>query len=93
MKPGLAGGSLLLLALSILSLVMLTAFESAFMGMSIELERIITFVLLVLPAVAGAALGMLSLRRREGWTGLAITGLVLNTLFALFFLALLSLAG
>jgi hypothetical protein len=93
MKPGLAGGSLLLLALSILILVILTAFESAFVGRSIELERIITFVLLVLPAAVGAALGILSLLRREGRTGLAITGLVLNTLFALFFLVLLFFAG
>jgi hypothetical protein len=76
-----------------LTLVILTAFESAFMGMSIELERIITFVLLVLPAAAGAVLGMLSLVRKEGRSGLAIAGLVLNTLFALFFLVLLSVAG
>jgi hypothetical protein len=76
-----------------LTLVILTAFESAFMGMSIELERIITFVLLVLPAAAGSVLGMLSLVRKEGRSGLAIAGLVLNTLFALFFLVLLSVAG
>jgi hypothetical protein len=93
MRPDLAGRSLLLLALSILFLLALTVFESTLVGMSAEVERTITFLLLVLPAVAGVVLGILSLVRREGRAGLAMTGLVLNTLFALFHLMLVLFAG
>ena len=93
MKPGLALGSLFLLALSILFLVALTMFESALVRMAPGAERLVTLSLLVLPAVIGAVLGVLSLVRREGRAGLAITGIVLNTLFALFHLALVLFAG
>jgi hypothetical protein len=93
MKAGLAAGSIILLALSILLLVILTVFESALAGMSVATERALTFGLLVLPAAAGAALGVVSLTRREGGAGLAITGIVLNTLFGIFHLLLLLFAG
>ena len=93
MKLGLAGGSLFLFVLSILLLVAWTAFESVLSGMSTGLERLITFFMLVLPASAGAVLGILSLVRREGRAGMASTGIVLNTLFALFHLALVLFAG
>lgn len=93
MKPSLAGGSLFLLALSILFLIGLTVFESALVGVSLRVERTITFLLLVLPAVAGAVLGILSLARREGQTWLAGLSLGLNILFAVFHSVLLLFAG
>ena len=93
MKASLAGGSWLLLALSILLLVALTAIEPAMVGMSAGMEKAITFLLLVLPAAAGAGLGVLSLVRREGRVWLASLGTVLNALFALFHLLLLLFAG
>jgi hypothetical protein len=93
MKPGLALGSLFLLGLSILFLAGLTVFESALVGRAPGTERLVTLSLLVLPAVIGAVLGVLSLVRREGRAGLAITGIALNTFFALFHLMLVLFAG
>ena len=93
MKRGLATGSLTLLAFSILVLVLLTVFESALAGMATSAERALTLVLLVLPAAAGAVLGMLSLARREGRGWLAGLSVLLNTLFALFHLTLVLFAG
>jgi hypothetical protein len=90
---GFAAGSLALLALSMFFLVSFTMFESVLVGIPSGTERVITFLLLVLPAAAGAVLGTLSLIRREGRTGLAILGAVSNALFALFHLALILFAG
>jgi hypothetical protein len=74
-------------------LIAMTALESVFVSMSWAAERIITFALLVLPAGVGAVLGVRSLTQREGKAGLAITGIVLNTLFALFHLMIILFAG
>jgi hypothetical protein len=93
MKQSPAISSLILFGLSIALLVLWTLSESAFAGMSTPVERIITFVMLVLPAGVGAVLGMMSLIRREGRTGLAVAGIVLNALFALFHLMLVLFAG
>lgn len=93
MQPSYARTSLILLGISILLLIALTAFESALVGISTSLERIITFVALVLPAGAGSVLGGMSLARREGKPGLALAGLVLNALLALFHLAIVLFAG
>ena len=93
MKRSLSIFSLLLLAVSIIFLIIWTASESAFLGMSSITERIITFAMLVLPAGTGAVLGVMSLMHREGKAVLAITGIVLNTLFALFHLLLVLFAG
>lgn len=93
MQPSYARTSLILLGISILLLIALTAFESALVAISTSLERIITFVALVLPAGAGSVLGGMSLARREGKTGLALAGFVLNALFALFHLAIVLFAG
>ena len=93
MQHNLAGTSLLLFGLSILLLIMLTLFEAALLGISAAAERLITFLLLVLPAGSGALLGVLSLRRKEGRTWLAVTGILLNALFALFHLMILLYAG
>ena len=93
MKLSLAVGSLILFGLAVIVLITLTLFESALLGMSPEVERIISLLGLVLPAAIGVALGVMSLARREGRTGLAITGIVLNTLFALFHLMIILFAG
>lgn len=93
MKMSLAARSLILLGLAVVLLIMFTLFESALLGMSPEGERIISLLGLVLPAGVGAALGVMSLARREGRVGLAITGILLNALFALFHLMVILYAG
>lgn len=93
MKLSFVAGSLILFGLAVVLLILLTLFESALVGMSPETERIISLLGLVLPAAIGAALGVLSLLRHEGRAGLAIVGIVLNTLFALFHLMVILFAG
>jgi hypothetical protein len=93
MKRSLASISLILFGVSIVFLVAWTAFESALPGMSTATEQIITVVLLILPAGIGAVVGTMSLMYREGKTGLAITGIILNTLFAIFHLLIVLFAG
>ena len=93
MKLSLAGRSLLLFGLSVVLLVALTLFESALVGMLLGAERLITLLLLVLPAAMGSVLGVMSLVRREGRAWLAVTGVVLNALFALFHLMIVLFAG
>lgn len=93
MQPGYARTSLLLFGVSILLLIGLTVFESALVGASQSVERVITFLALALPAAVGSVFGGLSLARREGKTWQALAGLLLNALFALFHLAVLLFAG
>jgi hypothetical protein len=93
MKPNLLTISWLLLSFSVLSLVALTVFEPTLPGMSAQAERLLSFGLLVLPAAVGIVLGVLSLVRREPRPALALTGVVLNSAFALFHLAILLFAG
>jgi hypothetical protein len=92
-KRNLAGSSLLLFGGSVVLLILLTAFESALMAISPGVERLLTFMLLVLPAAVGAGLGVLSLARAEGRAWMAVTGAVLNGLFALFHLMIVLFAG
>ena len=93
MKRSLAIISLALFDMSVVFLIVWTRSESAFAGMSTAVERIITLALFVLPAGIGAVMGVLSLMHREGKTALAITGIVLNTIFALFHLMIVLFAG
>jgi hypothetical protein len=93
MQPGYARTSLVLFGISILFLIVLTVFETALVGASPSVERILTFLALVLPAAAGSVLGGVSLARREGKTWLALAGLLLNGLFALFHLGIVLFAG
>ena len=93
MKRSLAILSLTLFGISVIFLIAWTLSESAFAGMSTAAERIITLALLVLPAGMGAMMGVMSLMHREGKMSLAITGIVLNTLFALFHLMIVLFAG
>lgn len=93
MKRRLPGASLLLFGVSMIAWVMLTIFESVLVGMSLTAERLITFVCLVLPAAVGAALGIVSLIRRDRHVWLGVAGVLLNGLFALFHLMILAFAG
>ena len=93
MKPKLATGSLLFFGLAVLLLLALTTFETAFVNVSTGVERVLTVLLLVVPAIIGAVLGAMSLGRRERRTWVAIVGIILNVLFALFFLLLTFFAG
>lgn len=93
MRQNRAAQSLLLFGVSLLLLIILTLSERALVGISLQAQRVLTFLLLVVPAVIGALLGALALARRQGSVWQAIAGLVLNTLFALFHLLLLAFAG
>lgn len=93
MQPAYARTSLILFGISIFFLIVLTAFESMLAGFTPQAERLITFVLLVLPAAAGSLLGVLSLIRKEGRTWLAVAGIIFNALFALFHLLIVLYAG
>lgn len=85
--------ALILFLMSIVLLGVVTLFESALFGISPVAERLLTFLLLVLPAGTGAALGAVSLARREGRTWLAVILVVVNALFALFHLMIVLFAG
>jgi hypothetical protein len=92
-KQSLAIGSLILFGTSVIFLIAWTVFESMLAGMSTIAERIVTFALLVLPAGIGAVLGAMSLLHNKERRWLAITGILLNTLFALFHLMIVVFAG
>ncbi len=93
MKLSFALCSLLLFCLSFVLLLLLTLFESALVGISPVVERLITLLGFVLPAGIGTTIGVISLIRKEGRTGLALLGAILNALFALFHLLILFFAG
>ena len=93
MKNTAAGWSLLLFGVSIILWLMLTVFESALAGASLNVQRLITFLLLVLPSGIGAVLGAISLFRKEGRMWPAIMGIILNTVFALFHVLIILFAG
>ena len=93
MKSSYAGVSLILFGLSVIFWLGLTLFESALAGTSLATERVITFLLLVLPAGIGTVLGIMSLLRKEGRAWLAITAIILNALFALFHVLIILFAG
>jgi len=93
MKPTLGTKSLIIFGISFVILVALTLFESLLSGLPLTVERIIAFLLLVLPAVIGVILGVMSLMRKEPRSWVAILGVLLNGLSALFHIFLLSFAG
>jgi hypothetical protein len=78
---------------SVLLLVLLTLFESSLTGLSLTAERIISLLLLVLPALLGIVFGIGSIVRKESRRWIGILGITLNAIFALFHLFLLSFAG
>jgi hypothetical protein len=93
MTLSLGAKSIILFVLSALFLILLTLFESSLAGLSLAVEKILSLLLLVLPAVIGVVFGVLSFTRKESRPGLDIFGILLNGLFALFHLFLLSFAG
>jgi hypothetical protein len=93
MKLSLAVGSLILFGVGVALLLLLTLFESALLGMSPAAERIISLLGLVLPSTIGVILGVMSLMRKEGRAWLAVAGILLNSLFALFHLLVILFAG
>lgn len=93
MKMNFGAKSLALFLVSVLFLVLLTLFESSLQGLSITVERIISMLLLVVPALIGVVLGILGIRRREDRLWMSALGVLLNALFALFHIFVISFAG
>ena len=93
MIPNHGTGSIILFAFSILALLLLSIFESALSGLSISTERIISVLLLVLPGVGGVVFGLLGVAKNEPRRWVAILGILLNGLFAVFMTFVLSIAG
>ena len=93
MNLSLGVKSILLFVLSIVFLVLLTLFETALVGLTITTERIISLLLLVLPGLVGVVYGILGVVRKESRVWVAYLGVVLNALFALFQLLVISFAG
>ena len=93
MNLSLAAKSIALFVFSVLSLILLTLFESSLSGMSLTAEKTISALLLVLPGVIGVAFGVLSILRKEAQRWMAVLGMLLNALFALFHIFVISFAG
>jgi hypothetical protein len=93
MSPSLGAKSILLFVLSCVFLFVLTLFESSLSGLSLTTERIISALLLILPGLIGIIFGAMSLRQKELPRWVAILGILLNTVFVLFHILLLSFAG
>ena len=58
-----------------------------------RLERLISALILVVPAAIGVVFGILSLRHREPKPWIAVAGILLNGAFALFNVLVLAFAG
>jgi len=93
MKWSLSAKSIGLFLVAVLFLILLTLFESLLSSLSLRTERILSFLLLVVPAVIGAIFGVLSLVQKEPRPWVGILGILLNGLFALFHIFVLSFAG
>ena len=93
MKSSLGTKSIIFFFVSVLFLILLTLFESSLVELSLTAERIISLLLLVGPAMIGILFGVLSIGRKESRPWIGILGILLNALFALFHLFLLSFAG
>lgn len=93
MNISLGAKSLALFAVSILFLILITLFESSLSGMSLTAEKILSALLLVLPGVLGIVFGALGIIRKESSRWMSILGILLNALFALFQIFVISFAG
>jgi len=93
MNLSLGAKSIFMFGLSVIFLILLTLFESSLLGLSIAAERVISLLLLVLPGIVGIVYGVLSIARKELKLWVAILGISLNALFALFHLLVISFAG
>jgi hypothetical protein len=93
MKSSLASKSMLLFLVSLAMLWILTLFESFLSGLTTSVERLLSALILVLPAAVGVVFGILSLRRKEPKPWIAIAGILLNGAFALFNILVLGFSG
>ena len=93
MNMGLGAKSLALFAVSVLFLILITLFEASLSGMSLTAEKLLSALILVVPAVIGMVLGVLAIKRKEPNRWMAILGILLNTLLALFQIFVISFAG
>lgn len=93
MQLTLGTKSILLFGLACVFLLLLTLFEGMLSGMTAAGERILSFLLLVLPGIVGVILGIVSYARREPKRWLAALSILLNALFALFHAFVLAFAG
>ena len=93
MNLSLGSKSMSLFGLSIILLLLLTLFDSVLAGLSISVERVIGLLLLVLPASTGVVFGIMGVWRKETKLWMAYLGVLLNGLFALFQLFVISFAG
>ena len=93
MKLLLGATSMLLFGLSILFLVLITLFETNLSGLSNTSEKLLSLSLLVVPGIIGVVLGVLGIVRKEQRIWIACLGILLNALFALFQLFVISFAG
>ena len=85
--------SLALFVIAVLFLFLLTLFESSLLNLSIMAERILSLLLLVVPALIGILFGVMGVRAKEDRLWTSVLGILLNALFALFHFLLLSFAG
>jgi len=85
--------SMIAFMLSVLFLILLTLFESFLSGLSTATERDISLALLVLPGMIGVVYGILGIRHKESKVWIAYLGILLNGLFAFFYIFLISFAG
>lgn len=93
MKIRFASISLILFLVSLTMLWLLTLFESLLIGIPTSTERVASAFLLVIPAVGGVIMGLLSLQRKEPRPWIAIAGILLNASFAIFNILVLYFAG
>ncbi|MGE5377610.1 MAG: hypothetical protein ACM3XO_21325 [Bacteroidota bacterium] len=93
MKIRFASLSLLLFLLSLTMVWLLTLFEFLLIGLSTFQERLISALLLLVPAIAGTVFGILSLQRKEPRPWIAIAGILLNASFAIFNILVLAFSG
>ena len=93
MNLTLAGKSILLFGASLLLLGILTLLDPVLAGLPTAVQRLVALFGLVVPGVVGAGLGAMSLVHKEGRAWLAVIGILLNSLFALFHLAVVLFAG
>ncbi len=93
MNMSLGARSLALFAVSVLFLLLITLFESSLSGMSLTAEKILSALLLVFPGVIGIVFGVLGVIRKEASRWMAMLGILLNALFALFHIFIISFAG
>jgi hypothetical protein len=93
MKRNFASTSILMFIISLAMLWILTLFESFLSGLTTSMERLVSALILVLPAVVGVVFGILSLQRKEPKPWIAIAGILLNGAFAIFNVLVLAFAG